>query len=396
MKRQINFSPPDISASEIELVTKVLKSGWITTGPETKLFEKRIAEFCGVKRCICLNSATACLETALRLLGIGNGDEVITTAYTFSASCSVIYHVGATPVLVDVGENSFEMDYNKVFELINEKTKAIIAVDLGGVLCDYEKIFKIVNDRKNIFKPLGQIQGKIGRVAIIADAAHSFGAFNKSGRISGSIADFTAFSFHAVKNLTTAEGGALTWNLEDNSIYKEASLLSLHGQSKSALEKSKLGLWEYDIVNFGYKFNMTDINAALGLSQLERFSSIMKKRRNIVRIYNNILKNSDIKIYQNESVVDISSNHLYITNLLGKSEKQRNDIIFKMASEGIATNVHYKPLPLFTAYKDKGINIKEFPNALKIYQNELTLPLHTKLSDDDVSYVSDILIKILK
>lgn len=390
MERIIKFAPPDISEDDIKSVVEVLKSGWITTGPKTKLFENKIAEYCGTKKAAALNSATACLELTLRLLGIGPGDEVITCAYTYTASCSVICHVGATPVLVDTGKNSFEMDYEKLADAITPKTKAVIPVDLGGVMCDYEKIFEVVNSKKSIFKPNNKIQESIGRVIVLADGAHSFGA-EHGGKKSGSVADFTCFSFHAVKNLTTAEGGAVTWKqiegIDDEEIYKTYMLLSLHGQDKDALAKTKLGAWKYDIIWPAYKCNMTDILAALGLSQLERYDGLLKRRRDIVKMYDSGLKDMNIQHLNHISGDNLSSCHLYITRLLGKSLEERNEFIEKMAKNGVPTNVHYQSLPLLTAYKNLGFDIKDYPNAYDMYKNEVDLPLHTLLSDEDVEYI---------
>ncbi len=390
MSYNIKFSPPDISEEDISAVTDVLRSGWITTGPKTKLFEKKIASFCGADKAVALNSATACLEMTLRLLGIGLGDEVITSAYTYSASCSVICHVGATPVLVDTAKDSFEMDYEKLEKAITPKTKAIIPVDLGGVMCDYRKIFEIVGSKKSIFKPSNDIQKKIGRVVVLADGAHSFGA-EREGKKAGSVADFTCFSFHAVKNLTTAEGGAVTWKtfsgLDDEEIYKSYMLLSLHGQNKDALAKTKLGAWEYDIIWPAYKCNMTDIMAALGLSQLKRYPKMLERRYEIVRMYNEGLKDENVQVLPHLTENSKSSCHLYITRLLGKSVDFRNEFITKMAEKGIATNVHYKALPMFTAYKNIGFNVKDYPNAYEMYKNEVTLPLHTLLTNDEVRYI---------
>ena len=337
MGYNIKFSPPDISEEDISEVSEVLRSGWITTGPKTKLFENNIANYCGTDKAVALNSATACLEMTLRLLGIGEGDEVITSAYTYSASCSVICHVGATPVLVDTAKNSFEMDYEKLEKAITKKTKAIIPVDLGGVMCNYEKIFKILNSKKALFEPKNKMQEAFGRVIIIADGAHSFGA-EQNGKKSGSVADFTCFSFHAVKNLTTAEGGAVTWknirNIDNEEIYKNYMLLSLHGQNKDALAKTKAGAWEYDIIYPAYKCNMTDIMAALGLSQLKRYDKMLERRRNIVSTYNNGLKNENIQVLPHLTPTSKSSCHLYITRLLGKDEKFRNKFIENMAKFG--------------------------------------------------------------
>lgn len=390
MSYNIKFSPPDISEEDISAVTEVLHSGWITTGPKTKLFEKETVSFCGADKAVALNSATACLEMTLRLLGIGPGDEVITSAYTYSASCSVICHVGATPVLVDTAKNSFEMDYEKLESAITPKTKAIIPVDLGGVMCNYKKIFEVVENKKSIFKPSNDIQKKIGRVTVLADGAHSFGA-EQNGKKSGSVADFTCFSFHAVKNLTTAEGGAVAWNtitgLDNEEIYKSYMLLSLHGQNKDALAKTKLGSWEYDIIWPAYKCNMTDIMAALGLSQLKRYPKMLGRRYDIVRMYNEGLKNENVQVLPHLTENSKSSCHLYITRLLGKSLEFRNEFIIKMAEKGIATNVHYKSLPMFTAYKNIGFDVKDYPNAYEMYKNEVTLPLHTLLTNEEVEYI---------
>ncbi len=388
--RNIKFSPPDITQEEIDEVSDALRSGWITTGPKTKDFENKIARFCGTKKAVCLNSATACMEMTLRLLGIGPGDEVITCAYTYTASCSVILHAGATPVLVDTARDSFEMDYEKLENAINEKTKAIIPVDLAGVICDYDKIFDIVNKKKGIFSPNNDIQKAMGRVVVLADSAHAFGA-SRDGIICGNIADFTSFSLHAVKNLTTAEGGVATWKdiegIDNEYIYKKYMLLSLHGQSKDALEKSKLGSWEYDIVYPAYKCNMTDIMASIGIVQLKRYADLLKRRREIVDMYDNELQGQNVQILKHYGNSFHSSMHLYIVRLLGKDESYRNNFIKVLANEGIPTNVHYKPLPMFTAYKNLGFNIKDFPNAFNMYKNEITLPLHTLLSDEDVKYI---------
>ena len=381
--KNILFSPPDISQREIDEVIKVMKSGWITTGPKTKEFERKISEFCGTNESICMNSATACMESALRVLEIGEGDEVIVTPYTYTASCSVICHVGATPIMVDLAENSLEMNYDKLANAINEKTKAIIPVDIGGVLCDYDRIFEILDSKRNIFNPKNSLQEKIGRICVIADSAHSFGA-KYNGKTSGLIADFTAFSFHAIKNLTTAEGGALTWTIDDEDLYKN---LSLHGQNKDALSKMQKSNWEYDIIFPGYKNNMTDISAAIGLAQLERFDKLIEKRRLLAEKYNDLLSSCNVEIYQNESRLQNSTVHLYMVRLLGKNENYRNKIIERMASNGIATNVHYKPLPMMTAYKNLGFKISDFPNAFKMYENEITLPLHTLMDEEDVEYV---------
>ena len=390
MGMDIKFSPPDITNEEIDEVIDTLKSGWITTGPKTKKLEGKIAEFCNTERAVCLNSATAGLELALRLLGIGPGDEVITSAYTYTASCSVICHVGATPVLVDAQKDSLEMDYDALEKAITEKTKAIIPVDIAGIMCDYEKIFDIVNSKKSLFKAKNDLQNKLGRVLVLADAAHSFGAKYK-GKPSGSVADFTSFSFHAVKNFTTAEGGAVVWkNIEgvnNDDIYKEFMLLSLHGQSKDALAKSQKGSWEYDIVYPGYKCNMTDIMAAIGLAQFRRYPDLLARRKSIIERYNEAFKDLDVTFLNHYGEDHSSSGHLYIIRLNGKDVEQRNNMIKIMAELGVATNVHYKPLPMHTAYKNLGFDIKDFPNAYNLYKNSMTLPLHTLLSDEEVEYV---------
>lgn len=389
-KRNISFSPPDIGEKEIEEVICALKSGWITTGPRTKEFEREIATYCHTEKAVCLNSATACMEMTLRLLGVGPGDEVITSAYTYTASCSVICHVGATPVLVDVKEDSFEMDYEALAEKITEKTKAIIPVDLAGIMCDYDKIFEVIESKRSIFKPSNELQKAIGRVVVLADAAHAFGASRK-GKICGEVADFTSFSFHAVKNLTTAEGGAVVWKnikgIDNEWIYKQYQLLSLHGQTKDALSKTKLGAWEYDIISPAYKCNMTDIMAAIGLMQFKRYPELLERRKEIIQKYNEGLKDLGIEVLNHYDNEHQSSGHLYLTRVKGATLEQRNEIIEKMAECGIATNVHYKPLPLLTAYKNRGFDIKDYPNAYKMYENEITLPLHTKLSDEDVEYI---------
>ena len=387
----IPFSPPDITDIEINNVVEVLKSGWITTGPKTKEFEKKIADYCKTNKAICLNSATAGMEMTLRVLGIGPGDEVITSAYTYTASASVIHHVGAKIVLIDTAKDSYQMDYDKLKNAINENTKAIICVDLAGVPCDYDKIFEVVNEKKELFKYNNKIQKSIGRVAIIADGAHSFGARYK-GKMSGSIADFTSFSFHAVKNLTTAEGGAVTWNsisgINDEDIYKKYNTLSLHGQTKDALAKTKIGSWEYDIIEPAYKCNMTDIMAAIGLGQLSRYENLLRYRKEIINKYDELLSGIDeVEVLKHFTDDYTSSGHLYLIRLIGKDEKFRNEVIVKMAEAGIATNVHYKPLPLLTAYKNLGFDIEDYPNAFNMYKNELTLPLNTLISEKEVNYV---------
>ncbi len=387
---KIPFSPPDISDIEIKEVIDTLKSGWITTGPKTKLFEKKIAEYINTSKVVCLNSATSAMEMTLRLLGIGPGDEVITSAYTYTASASVIDHVGAKIVLVDTAKDSFQMDYEKLGQAITEKTKAIIPVDIAGVMCDYDKIFEVVNSKKNMIHPSNEMQEAIGRVIVLADAAHSFGATYK-GKKSGEVADFSCFSFHAVKNLTTGEGGAVTWRdipgIDNEEIYKQFMLLSLHGQSKDALAKTKPGAWEYDIVYPAYKCNMTDIMASLGLGQLQRYSEILKRRKEIIEMYDKGLKDCNVDILKHYGDDFSSSGHLYLVRLLGKNEDYRNRVIEKMAEKGIAANVHYKPLPMHTAYKNLGFDINDYPNAFDMYKNEITLPLHTLLTDEEVRYV---------
>lgn len=387
---KVPFSPPDMGRREAEEAAQAICSGWITTGPRTKEFEKRIADYCHVNKAVCLNSATACLESILRILGIGPGDEVIVSAYTYTASVSVVYHVGAKAVMIDTMPESYEMDYSKLADAITEKTKAVIPVDLGGVLCDYDKIFAAVESKKHFFRPANKLQEAIGRVAVLADAAHAFGA-RRYGKMCGEIADFTSFSFHAVKNLTTAEGGALTWRplsgIDDEWLYKQFQLMSLHGQNKDALAKTKLGAWEYDIVYPAYKCNMTDIMAAIGLVQLDRYPDLLVRRRNIIERYNDALKNCNVQVLNHFGKEYASSGHLYLVRLLGKDVDFRNKVIERMAEREIACNVHYKPLPMMTAYKNLGFDIKNYPNAYNQYQNEVTLPLHTCLTDEQVEYV---------
>ena len=396
---KISFSPPDISDLEINEVVDTLKSGWITTGPKTKLFEKKIAEYTNTSKAVCLNSATAAMEMTLRLLGIGEGDEVITSAYTYTASASVIDHVGAKIVLVDTAKDSFQMDYEKLRQAITENTKAVIPIDIGGVMCDYDKIFEVVNSKKSMFRPSNELQKAVGRVIVLADGAHSFGSVYK-GRRSGEVADFTCFSFHAVKNLTTAEGGAVTWKdvqgISNEDIYKKFMLFSLHGQSKDALAKTKLGSWEYDIVYPAYKCNMTDIMASIGLGQLKRYDKMLGRRRQIVKMYNEGFKNCNVDVLNHMDGDSISNCHLYLMRFRGKDESYRNNVIKKMAKMGVATNVHYKPLPMHTAYKKLGFDIKDYPNAFDMYRNEITLPLHTLLTDEQVEYVIDLLKAIIK
>lgn len=387
---KIPFSPPDIGQAEIEAVAETLRSGWITTGPNTKKFEKEISEYCHTNKAICMNSATACMEMALRFLGIGPGDEVITSAYTYTASASVIAHVGAKIVLVDVAKDSYEMDYEKLSQAVTERTKAIIPVDLAGVMCDYDVIKSIVISKRKLFCPSNAIQERLGRIAIIADAAHAFGAVRK-GMHCGQEADFTSFSFHAVKNLTTAEGGALVWNsidgIEDEEIYKQLCLFSLHGQSKDALAKMQLGAWEYDIVAPYYKCNMTDIMASIGLVQLKRYPSILARRKEIIQIYDEGLSDLPVTVLKHYGRDFSSSGHLYLVRAIGKDREECNNIINKMAEKGIATNVHYKPLPMFTAYQKMGFCIDDYPRAYEMFENEITLPLHTKLTNEEIIYV---------
>ena len=390
VQMNISFSPPDITEEEIQAVAEALRSGWITTGPRTKEFEREIAEFCGSKRAACLNSATACLETALRLLDIGPGDEVIVPAYTYTASASVVCHVGAKLVLIDVGKGTYQLDYDALDAAINEHTKAVIPVDIGGVMVDYDRIRAIVENKKYIFKAESELQEALGRVAILADSAHGFGA-SEGGVMSGMKADFTSFSFHAVKNLTTAEGGALTWRelpgVDDEDIYKKIMLYSLHGQSKDALAKTRLGAWEYDIKGTYYKCNMTDIMASIGLVQLARYPELLKRRRDIIGRYTEGIRADDIDVMPHYTDKYTSSGHLFLVRLLGRGEEDRNELITKMAEAGVATNVHYKPLPMHTAYKNLGFDIKDFPNSYDMYHNEITLPLHTLLTDEQVEYV---------
>lgn len=388
----IPFSPPDMSELEIEEVIDAIKSGWITTGPKTKQFEKEIAEYCEVDRAVCLNSQTACAEMALRVLGIGEGDEVITSAYTYTATASIVCHVGAKLILVDTQSDSLEMDYEQVEKLITNKTKAIIPIDLAGIPCDYDRLFEIVENNKDKFSPNNRIQEKMGRIAICADAAHAFGATQNNRKI-GSIADFTSFSFHAVKNLTTAEGGALTWNkidgIDNEDIYKQVQLLSLHGQSKDALAKTQVGGWEYDVIGPWYKCNMTDIMASIGLAQLKRYENMLSRRKEIISTYDRAFKAVGIQVLEHHTDKYSSSGHLYLTRIPDITLEERNEIIIKMAEVGISCNVHYKPLPMMTAYKNLGFSIDDYPNAYSLFENEISLPLHTQLSDEDVKYVID-------
>ena len=397
----IPFSPPDITQAEVNEVAEALRSGWITTGPKAKELERRIAQRCGTEYAVCLNSQTACSEMALRLMGVGPGDEVITTAYTYTASASVICHVGATPVLIDTQENSLEMDYDAMEAAITERTKVIIPVDLAGIPCDYERIYAAVERKRHLFRPLpeSRIQRGLGRIVVLADTAHAFGAM-LGDRPVGCVADFSSFSFHAVKNLTTAEGGALTWNpipgVDGAEIYKKLQLLSLHGQSKDALAKVQLGAWDYDIVGTWYKCNMTDLAAAVGLAQTDRYDAMLARRREIIGRYDAALKPLGVQVLDHYNDRHSSSGHLYLSRVPGISFDQRGEIIQKMAARGIACNVHYKPLPLHTAYKDLGFDIADYPNAYAHFENEITLPLHTRLTDEEVQYVIDNYVDILK
>ncbi len=415
--RNVPFSPPDMSEREINEVVDALRSGWITTGPKTKEFEREIAEYIGVVRAVCLSSATASMEMALRLIGVGPEDEVIVPAYTYTASASVTQHVGCKLVLVDSQPDCVEMDYNKLADAITERTKVICPVDLGGVVCDYDKVFKVVEAKKALFHPANELQKKIGRIIVAADGAHAFGA-KWHGKRAGAIADFTSFSFHAVKNLTTAEGGALTWNLPfgntpvsydkwstvphkegetwNEYLYRLSQLYSLHGQNKDAYAKTALGSWEYDVIGPWYKSNMTDITAGLGLAQLIRYPGMLAWRRHIINKYNDALKDLPVAVLNHYGSDYASSGHLYLTRLLGHTDKERRDVIGKMAERGIACNVHYKPLPMMTAYKALGFDIKDFPNAYHLYENEVTLPLHSRLTDEDAEYVIGNYVDIIK
>lgn len=398
-KFNIPFSPPDMTEVEVNEVREAILSGWITTGPRTKELERQIAAYVGAPKAVCLNSATACLEMALRLLDVGEGDEVIVPAYTYTASASVVCHVGAKVVFVDVQENSLEMDYNAVEAAINEHTKAIIPVDLAGIPCDYKRIFEIVERKKALFYPTSKLQRALGRVAVCADAAHAFGA-SWNGHMVGSIADFTSFSFHAVKNFTTAEGGALTWHtlpgIDDEALYHQVQLYSLHGQSKDALAKTQLGAWEYDIVGPWYKCNMTDIMAALGLVQMKRYPALLARRREIIERYDAALKPLGVEVLSHYTDNYTSSGHLYLTRVPNATLEERQAIIVTMAERGIATNVHYKPLPMMTAYKAMGFDIKDFPNAYAHFANEITLPLHTRLTDEEIEYIIEQYTDILR
>lgn len=419
--RNVSFSPPDMSEAEIEQVADAMRSGWITTGPKTKEFENKIAKYVGTQKAVCLNSATAAMEMALRLIGVGFGDEVIVPAYTYTATASVTQHVGCKVVMVDSQKDKVEMDYDKLAEAITEHTKVICPVDLGGVVCDYDKIFAVVEAKKHLFHPNNEIQKKIGRIVIAADDAHAFGA-QWHGKMAGSIADFSSFSFHAVKNLTTAEGGAMTWNLpfgnevvnlDDNfdyfptvskkegetwneMLYRISQLLSLHGQNKDALAKTQLGAWEYDVIGPWYKCNMTDIMAGIGLAQLSRYQGLLERRRHIISIYDSALKDLPVAVLNHYGEDFAGSGHLYITRLLGHTDEERSEVIIKMAERGIACNVHYKPLPMMTAYKSLGFDIANYPNAYHLFENEVTLPLHTRLTNEDVEYVISNYVDIIK
>ena len=419
--RNIPFSPPDMTEAEIEQVSEALRSGWITTGPKTKEFERLIAMCCGTSKAVCLNSATAAMEMALRLIGVGPEDEVIVPAYTYTATASVTQHVGCKVVMVDSQKDSVEMDYEKLADAITEHTKVICPVDLGGIICDFNKVFAIVEAKKHLFHPANEIQKKIGRVIVAADDAHAFGA-KRQGKMAGEIADFSSFSFHAVKNLTTAEGGALTWQLPfgelsvkneelrdympcvpyiegeswDELLYRLSQLFSLHGQNKDALAKTKLGAWVYDIIGPWYKCNMTDVVAGIGLAQLKRYPELLYRRRQIIGVYDNALKDLPVQVLNHYSENHSSSGHLYITRLLDRTDEERRAVIVKMAERGIACNVHYKPLPMMTAYKALGFDIKDYPNAYHLFENEVTLPLHTRLSDEDVDYVISYFVEIVK
>ena len=417
MNRKIPFSPPDMSEAEIREVADALRSGWITTGPKTKEFERRIAACCGTSRAVCLNSATACMEMALRLIGVGPEDEVIVPAYTYTATASVTQHVGCKLVMVDSQPDCVEMDYDRLADAITERTKVIVPVDLGGIVCDYDRIFEVVEAKKGLFRPTNEIQKRLGRVFVAADCAHAFGAY-RHGVKAGAIADFSSFSFHAVKNLTTAEGGALTWHLpfgEDpvtydswstaphiegetwnNYLYRISQFYSLHGQNKDALAKTQLGSWEYDVIGPWYKCNMTDVTAGIGLAQLDRYPAMLARRREIIKRYDAALAGLPVAVLNHYGPDHSSSGHLYLTRLLGRSDAERREIIFEMARRGIACNVHYKPLPMMTAYKALGFNIADYPNAYHLFENEITLPLHTKLSDEDVEYLIGEYVKIVK
>jgi dTDP-4-amino-4,6-dideoxygalactose transaminase len=387
---RISFSPPDITEQEAQEVSRALLSGWITTGPRTKDFERQIADYCQAKKVVCQNSATACLESILRILGVGPGDEVITSAYTYTASASPVCHVGARLVLVDTQPDSYEMDYEKMAAAINERTKVVIPVDLGGVPCDYAKVAAAVESRRSVYRPSNAIQEAIGHVVVVDDAAHAFGA-KWHGQMIGTVSDFTSFSFHAVKNFTTAEGGALMWRpirgIDDDELYRQFQLNSLHGQSKDALAKTQLSAWEYDVLTPAYKSNMTDITAAIGLVQLKRYPQMLARRRELIARYDEALKGLNVQVREHYTSEYTSSGHLYQVRLLGKEAEERNEVINEMARREIACNVHFKPLPMMTAYKNLGFDIQDFPNAYNQFKNEITLPLHTRLTDEEVEYI---------
>lgn len=387
---KIPFSPPDITEQEAQEVTNALLSGWITTGPRTKEFEKQIASFCESNMAVCQSSATACLEAILRILGVGPGDEVITSAYTYTATASPVCHVGAKLVFVDTKPDSYEMDYKQLEKAINERTKVVIPVDIGGVPCDFDTINKVIESKRHLFKPANDIQEAIGRVIVVDDAAHAFGA-SWHGKKIGSVSDFTSFSFHAVKNFTTAEGGALLWRpidgIDDNWLYQQFQLNSLHGQSKDALSRSQLGSWEYDILTPAYKSNMTDLTAAIGLVQMKRYPAMLKRRRELIEHYNQELSDLNLQLREHFTPEHISSGHLYQVRLLGYDKSQRNGVIVKMAERGIACNVHFKPLPMMTAYKNMGFDISNYPNAYNQFKNEITLPLYSRLTDEQLDYI---------
>lgn len=397
--RNIPFSPPDMSDEEIKEVVDTLRSGWITTGPKTKEFERQIAAYCHTDKAVCLNSATACMEMALRLIGVGTDDEVIVPAYTYTATASVTQHVGTRLRMIDSQPDSVEMDYDQLENAINEHTKVIMPVDLGGIVCNYNRIFEIVERKRHLFRPANDLQRAIGRIIVLADAAHAFGAM-RNGKMCGEIADFTSFSFHAVKNLTTAEGGALVWRtipgIDNDYLYKMSQLYSLHGQNKDALAKTKLGAWEYDIIGPWYKCNMTDIMAGIGLAQLRRYPALLARRKEIISRYDDALNDLNVKVLTHYDETHSSSGHLYLVRLMGRDVDYRNEVIVRMAERGIACNVHYKPLPMMTAYKALGFNIKDYPNAYNLYRNEITLPLHTRLADEDVEYVITNFVEIIK
>ncbi len=395
----IPFSPPDITDEEIEEVIAALKSGWITTGPKTKELEKRISEYCGSDKTVCLSAATTALEMTLRLLGIGEGDEVIVPAYTYTATCSVICHVGATPIMIDSQTDREEMDYSQMRDAITEKTKVIMPVDIAGILCDYDKIYEIIEEKKDLFNADNELQEAYGRIIVLADCAHGFGAV-QGDKKAGTLADFTCFSFHAVKNLTTAEGGAVTWinheGVDSEKLYKQLQILSLHGQTKDALEKTKKGSWEYDILLPAYKCNMTDVQAGIGLGQLSRYDSMLKRRHEIIKKYDEGLKDSKVIKPNHFTENSASSGHLYLTRIDDISLEERNEIIIKMEERGISTNVHYKPLPMLTAYKDLGFDIEDYPNAYNLFKNEISLPIYSTLSDEAVDYIIENLLEILE